>query len=55
MLGYERQREDPTRRQYRTLPGMAVPLKLELEGELDGAGAADLVERVEAAIGAAGA
>jgi hypothetical protein len=29
--------------------------ELELEGELDGAGAADLVERVEAAIGAAGA
>ena len=30
-------------------------LELELEGELDGAGAADLVEGVEAAIGAAGA
>jgi hypothetical protein len=29
--------------------------ELELEGELDGAGAADLVEGVEAAIGAAGA
>ena len=29
--------------------------ELELEGELDGARAADLVERVEAAIGAAGA
>jgi len=28
---------------------------LELEGELDGTGAADLVEGVEAAIGAAGA
>jgi hypothetical protein len=35
---------------------MVAPLlKLELEGELDGAGAADLVEGVEAAIGAAGA
>ena len=34
---------------------MAVPLELELEGELDGAGAADLVEGVEAAVGAAGA
>jgi hypothetical protein len=30
-------------------------LELELEGELDGAGATDLVEGVEAAIGAAGA
>ena len=30
-------------------------LELELEGELDGTGAADLVEGVEAAIGAAGA
>jgi hypothetical protein len=30
-------------------------LELELEGELDGAGTADLVEGVEAAIGAAGA
>ena len=29
-------------------------LELELEGELDGAGAADLVEGVEAAVGAAG-
>ena len=34
---------------------MPVLLELELEGELDGAGAADLVEGVEAAIGAAGA
>ncbi len=34
---------------------MAVLLELEFEGELDGAGAADLVERVEAAIGAGGA
>jgi hypothetical protein len=33
---------------------MAVLLELELEGELDGAGTADLVEGVEAAIGAAG-
>ena len=31
------------------------PSKLELEGELDRAGAADLVERAEAAIGATGA
>jgi len=30
-------------------------LELEFEGELDGPGAADLVERVETAIGAAGA
>ena len=30
-------------------------LELKLEGELDGAGAADLVEGVETAIGAAGA
>ena len=30
-------------------------LELELEGELDGGGTADLVEGVEAAIGAAGA
>jgi len=30
-------------------------LELELEGELDGAGTADTVERVEAAIGSAGA
>jgi len=38
------------------LCGIAHPyLELELEGELDGAGAADLVEGVEAAIGAAGA
>ena len=29
--------------------------ELELEGELDGAGAADLIERVEAAVGASGA
>ena len=34
---------------------MSVLLKLELEGELDGAGAADLVEGVEAAVCAAGA
>jgi len=34
---------------------MPVLLELKLEGELDGAGAADLVEGVEAAIGAAGA
>ncbi len=33
---------------------MPVLLELELEGELDGAGAADLVEGVEAAIRAAG-
>ena len=33
---------------------MPVLLELELEGELDGAGAADLVERAEAAVGAAG-
>ena len=33
---------------------MAVLLELELKGELDGAGAADLVKGVEAAIGAAG-
>jgi hypothetical protein len=36
-------------------PGMAVLLELELEGELDRTRAADLVEGVEAAIGAAGA
>jgi len=34
---------------------MPVLLKLEFEGELDGAGAPDLVEGVEAAIWAAGA
>jgi len=33
---------------------VAVLLELELKGELDGAGAADLVKGVEAAIGAAG-
>jgi hypothetical protein len=34
---------------------MPVLLELEFEGELDGAGTADLVEGLEAAVGAAGA
>src|ERR1700761_7231349 len=36
-------------------PATGSDLELELNGERDGAGAADLVERIEAAIGAAGA
>jgi hypothetical protein len=57
---------DPTRKETgagrtegekRTYPGMAVPLidsELELEGELDGPGSADLVEGVEASGAATG-
>jgi hypothetical protein len=47
-LGREAVRERDERARVRSL-------ELELEGELDGAGAADLVEGVEAAVGAAGA
>ena len=35
--------------------GYSAASKLELKGELDGAGAADLVERIEAAVRAPGA